>query len=93
VKEAETCRKFVVSKLQAKGWDMDVHPIAKQYPCSRGQLEVTSELDQQLDAHGQQLRVADLTTNCMPVGPMPARTFTTSLHAVMNQLQIPPYAA
>jgi type I site-specific restriction endonuclease len=28
--EADTCRKFVVPKLQAAGWDTDPHSIAEQ---------------------------------------------------------------
>lgn len=28
--EADTCRKFVVSKLQAAGWDNEPHSIAEQ---------------------------------------------------------------
>ena len=28
--EADTCRTFVVPKLQAAGWDADPHRIAKQ---------------------------------------------------------------
>jgi type I restriction enzyme R subunit len=28
--EADTCRKFVVPKLQAAGWDSDPHSIAEQ---------------------------------------------------------------
>ena len=28
--EADTCRKFVVPKLQAAGWDNDPHSIAEQ---------------------------------------------------------------
>jgi len=28
--EADTCRTFVVPKLQAAGWDADLHSIAEQ---------------------------------------------------------------
>jgi len=28
--EADTCRKFVVPKLQAAGWDSDPHSMAEQ---------------------------------------------------------------
>ena len=34
--EADTCRKFVVPKLQAAGWDNDPHSIAEQRTITDG---------------------------------------------------------
>jgi len=36
--EADTCRKFVVPKLQSAGWDSDPHSIA-------GRRRIVAELD------------------------------------------------
>jgi hypothetical protein len=41
--EADTCRKFVVPKLQSAGWDSDPHSIA-------GQRWIVAELDALLHA-------------------------------------------
>jgi hypothetical protein len=36
--EADTCRKFVVPKLQAAGWDNDPHSIAEQRWFTKGRI-------------------------------------------------------
>ena len=36
--EADTCRKFVVPKLQAAGWDTDPHSIAEQRTITDGRI-------------------------------------------------------
>src|SRR5258705_13442015 len=36
--EADTCRKFVVPKLQASGWDTDPHSIAEQRTITDGRI-------------------------------------------------------
>ncbi len=36
--EADTCRKFVVPKLQAVGWDDDPHSIAEQRTITDGRI-------------------------------------------------------
>ena len=36
--EADTCRKFVVPKLQAAGWDSDPHSIAEQRTITDGRV-------------------------------------------------------
>jgi|SRR5712691_7096044 len=36
--EADTCRKFVVPKLQAAGWDNDPHSIAEQRTITDGRI-------------------------------------------------------
>src|ERR1700739_2320236 len=36
--EADTCRKFVVPKLQAAGWDNDPHSIAEQRTITDGRV-------------------------------------------------------
>ena len=36
--EADTCRKFVVPKLQAAGWDTDPHSIAEQRSITDGRI-------------------------------------------------------
>ena len=36
--EADTCRKFVVPKLQAAGWDNDPHSIAEQRSITDGRI-------------------------------------------------------
>lgn len=36
--EADTCRKFVVPKLQAAGWDDDPHSIAEQHSITDGRI-------------------------------------------------------
>jgi hypothetical protein len=36
--EADTCRKFVVPKLQAAGWDNDPHSIAEQRTVTDGRI-------------------------------------------------------
>jgi len=36
--EADTCRKYVVPKLQAKGWDDDPHSIAEQRTITDGRI-------------------------------------------------------
>ncbi len=41
--EADTCRKFVVPKLQSAGWDSDPHSIAEQ-------RLIVAELDASLPA-------------------------------------------
>ena len=38
--EADTCRKFVVPKLQAAGWDSDPHSIAEQRSFTDGRIIV-----------------------------------------------------
>ena len=38
VNEADTCRKFVVPKLQAAGWDTDPHSIAEQRTITDGRI-------------------------------------------------------
>src|SRR6266446_9882994 len=38
--EADTCRKFVVPKLQAAGWDNDPHSIAEQRWFTSGRIVV-----------------------------------------------------
>jgi hypothetical protein len=38
--EADTCRKFVVPKLQASGWDSDPHSIAEQRSFTDGRIVV-----------------------------------------------------
>jgi len=38
--EADTCRKFVVPKLQAAGWDNDPHSIAEQRYFTAGRIVV-----------------------------------------------------
>jgi type I site-specific restriction endonuclease len=38
--EADTCRKFVVPKLQAAGWDSDPHSIAEQRSFTDGRIVV-----------------------------------------------------
>jgi type I restriction enzyme R subunit len=39
--EADTCRKYVVPKLQAAGWDSDPHSIAEQRTFTDGRILVT----------------------------------------------------
>lgn len=36
--EADTCRRFVVPKLQAAGWDDDPHSIAEQRSITDGRI-------------------------------------------------------
>ncbi len=36
--EADTCRKFVVPKLQAAGWDTEPHSIAEQRTITDGRV-------------------------------------------------------
>ncbi len=36
--EADTCRKYVVPKLQAAGWDNDPHSIAEQRTITDGRI-------------------------------------------------------
>jgi type I restriction enzyme R subunit len=36
--EADTCRKFVVPKLQIAGWDNDPHSIAEQRTITDGRI-------------------------------------------------------
>ena len=36
--EADTCRKFVVPRLQAAGWDNDPHSIAEQRYFTAGRI-------------------------------------------------------
>lgn len=36
--EADTCRKLVVPKLLASGWDMDPHSIAEQRSITHGRI-------------------------------------------------------
>src|SRR6476660_3134632 len=36
--EADTCRKFVVPKLQSAGWDADPHSIAEQRTITDGRI-------------------------------------------------------
>ena len=36
--EADTCRKFVVPKLLAAGWDNDPHSIAEQRTITDGRI-------------------------------------------------------
>ena len=36
--EADTCRKFVVPKLQAAGWDSEPHSIAEQRTITDGRI-------------------------------------------------------
>src|SRR2546421_3443878 len=36
--EADTCRKFVVPKLQSAGWDSDPHSIAEQRTITDGRV-------------------------------------------------------
>src|SRR5208282_6041728 len=38
--EADTCRKFVVPKLQSAGWDSDPHSIAEQRSFTDGRIVV-----------------------------------------------------
>jgi type I site-specific restriction endonuclease len=38
--EADTCRRFVVPKLQAAGWDADLHSIAQQRGFTDGRIVV-----------------------------------------------------
>jgi type I restriction enzyme R subunit len=42
--EADTCRKFVVPKLQAAGWDSDPHSIAEQRSFTDGRIVVLVRL-------------------------------------------------
>jgi hypothetical protein len=41
--EADTCRKFVVPKLQAAGWDNDPHSIAEQRTITDGRVVPVGE--------------------------------------------------
>lgn len=41
--EADTCRKFVVPKLQDAGWDNAPHSIAKQCTIADGRLVPTGQ--------------------------------------------------
>ena len=41
--EADTCRKFVVPKLQAAGWDTEPHSIAEQRYFTAGRIVVRCE--------------------------------------------------
>jgi type I restriction enzyme R subunit len=41
--EADTCRKFVVPKLQARGWDNDPHSIAEQRTVTDGRIIPTGK--------------------------------------------------
>ena len=59
--EADTCRKFVVPKLQSAGWDTDPHSIAEQRTITDGsrsaearsaQIETVTRLDGRLILHG-----------------------------------------
>jgi type I restriction enzyme R subunit len=36
--EADTCRKFIVPKLTAAGWDTDPHSIAEQRSITDGRI-------------------------------------------------------
>lgn len=36
--EADTCRKFVIPKLQSAGWDNDPHSIAEQRTITDGRI-------------------------------------------------------
>lgn len=36
--EADTCRKFVVPKLQAMGWDNEPHSVAEQRTVTDGRI-------------------------------------------------------
>jgi hypothetical protein len=36
--EADTCRKFVVPKLQASGWETEPHSILEQRPITDGRI-------------------------------------------------------
>jgi type I restriction enzyme R subunit len=40
--EADTCRLYVVPKLQAAGWDSDPHSIAEQRSFTDGRIIVRS---------------------------------------------------
>ena len=40
--EADTCRKYVVPKLQAAGWEQDPHSIAEQRTLTDGRILVAS---------------------------------------------------
>jgi len=44
--EADTCRKFVVPKLQAAGWDSDPHSIAEQRSFTDGRIIVRGGKDE-----------------------------------------------
>src|SRR5436309_2039306 len=41
--EADTCRKFVVPRLQAAGWDDDPHSIAEQRWFTKGRIVVRGD--------------------------------------------------
>ena len=36
--EADTCRKYVVPKLQAAGWENEPHSITEQRTCTDGRI-------------------------------------------------------
>ena len=42
--EADTCRKYVVPKLQAAGWDNDPHSIAEQRTITDGRTDAINDL-------------------------------------------------
>jgi type I restriction enzyme, R subunit len=50
--EADTCRKFVVPKLQAAGWDDDPHSIAEQRTFTDGRIIVAGSMTH----HGKKKR-------------------------------------
>jgi type I restriction enzyme, R subunit len=48
--EADTCRKYVVPKLQAAGWDTDPHSLAEQRTFTAGRIVVAGTKAKRLDA-------------------------------------------
>ncbi len=79
--EADTCRKFVVPKLQAAGWDADPHSIAEQRYFTDGRIIVRG--NRVRDDYGKLwFNILDYTAecvrtlspapgNCASVGPIP----------------------
>src|SRR5579884_2115797 len=41
--EADTCRKYVVPRLQAAGWDSEPHSIAEQRIFTAGRIVITGK--------------------------------------------------
>ena len=48
--EADTCRKLVVPKLRAAGWDTDPHSIAEQRYFTKGRIPEQRRIVAELDA-------------------------------------------
>jgi len=51
--EADTCRKFVVPKLQGAGWDNDPHSIAEQRFFTNGRIIVRGNQAMRLPTDGE----------------------------------------